>query len=195
MEVVMRTAIRGWALALAALVAAGGLAAAQTHGEQERFTAVAILSDEFSTGTDRVIIEITRWSTDAERTKLVTTLREKGSRTLLNELAKMRSVGTIRTPDTLAYDLRYAHQTRGKDGGREIVLATDRPIAFWERVSGSRTLEYPFTLIHMQMGPDGKGTGTLSLETKIRAAGNVIEAENYSTAPVRLTEIQAEKLH
>ena len=105
----------------------------------------------------------------------------------------MRPVGTIKTPDSLAYDLRYAHETAGEDGGRRIVIATDRPIGFWEARRNGRTLDYPFTVIQMEIGRDGKGKGTLSYATKIIAKDDSIILENFGTSPVMLTEIQSEK--
>jgi hypothetical protein len=173
----------------AVFVCIAGLAA-QTHGVKEEFTAVAIASDEFGSGAGTVLIRIDRWSTEAERTRLVNTLQQKGSRALLDELSDARPVGTIRTPDSLAYDLRYAHETKGADGIRQIVIATDRPIGFWEAANSSRTLDYPFTVIQMQIGPGGKGKGTMSYATRIRAYGKVIELENFSTAPIMLTDIE-----
>jgi hypothetical protein len=176
-----------------ALLLTSVLGLAQTQGTPEEFTAVAIASDEFGSGAGTVIMRITRWSTEAERMRLVNTLQSKGSSELLDELQEMRPVGTIRTPDSLAYDLRYAHETRGEDGGRQIVIATDRPIGFWEAANNSRTLDYPFTVIQMQMGADGKGKGTMSYATRIRARGNVIELENFSTARIMLNDIEARK--
>jgi hypothetical protein len=140
-----------------------------------------------------VIMRVTRWSTNAERERLIETLQKQGAEALLDELQDMRSVGTIRTPDSLAYDLRYAHERPLPEGGRQIVLATDRPIGFWEAVRQPRTIQYPFTVIQMQIGPDGKGKGTLSYATKIVARGNVVELENFATQPVMLTEITAKK--
>ena len=167
--------------------------AAQTHGVKEEFTAVAIKSDEFGSGAGTVLMRIDRWSTGAERTRLVNTLQQKGPRALLEELQDARPGGTIRTPDSLAYDLRYAHEAKGADGTRQIVIATDRPIGFWESVNSARTLDYPFTVIQMQIGADGKGKGTMSYATRIRAHGQVIELENFSTAPIMLTDIEARK--
>ena len=45
----------------------------------------------------------------------------------------------------------------------------------------------------MQIGADGKGKGTMSYATRIRAHGKVIELENFSTAPIMLTDIEARK--
>jgi hypothetical protein len=130
--------------------------------------------------------------TFCERAKLVSTLLELGPKELLKELRDNRPTGTIRTPDSLAYDLRFAHQTPSDEGGRRIVLATDRPIGFWEAAHQPRTIDYPFTVIQMEIGRDGHGKGTMSYATKITARNkNTIELENYSTSPVMLTDIQA----
>jgi hypothetical protein len=168
-------------------------ASAQTLDEPEEFTATAIVNNARTSGAGTVLIRVTRWSTDMERTRLIETLQKRGPEQLLDELQGMQSVGTIRTPDSLAYDLRYANQRPGEDGGRQIVLATDRPIGFWEAVHQPRTIQYPFTVIQMQMGPDGKGKGTLSYATKIVAHRDVVELENFDTQPVMLTEITARK--
>jgi len=182
----------GVSLALAAGVAIT-LAAAQTSGQPEEFTAFAIVSDNLGSGAGRVVIRVTRWSTEAERTRLSASL-QKGPDQLLEDLRDERSVGTIRTPDSLGYDLRYAHQEPGEDGGRRVVIATDRPIGFWEARNQPRSIDYPFTVIQMEIGKDGKGKGTMSYATKVMARGNVIVLENFSTAPVMLNEIEARKI-
>ena len=107
----------------------------------------------------------------------------------------MPEVGTIRTPDSLGYPLHYAHQAPGEDGGRRIVIATDRPIGFWEAANQPRTMDYPFTVIQMQIGRDGKGSGTLSYATKVIAHDNTIELENYATSPIMLTRIEQHDVH
>jgi hypothetical protein len=182
----------GISLALAAAVAIT-LDAAQTSGQPEEFSAFAIVSDNLGSGAGRVVIRVTRWSTEAERTRLSASLL-KGPDQLLEDLRDQRSVGTIRTPDSLGYDLRYSHQEPGEDGGRRVVIATDRPIGFWEARNQPRSIDYPFTVIQMEIGKDGKGKGTMSYATKVMARGNVIVLENFSTAPVMLNEIEARKI-
>jgi len=177
---------------LAAL--AGPVTSAQTLGEREEFTATAIVNNNLGAGAGRVIMRVNRWSTEAERGTLTRTLLKGGSNDLLDALRDMKSVGTIRTPDSLAYDLRYSHQEPGEDGGRRVVLATDRPIGFWEAANRPRTIDYPFTVIQMQLDKNGDGTGTLSFATKVIARGNTIELENFASAPAMLTEIRAKKI-
>jgi hypothetical protein len=183
----------GVSLMLVGLVAGSG-ALAQTIGEREEFSAAAIVNNNLGAGAGRVIMRVNRWSSEAERGLLTKALmRSPGE--LLDVLQDQKSVGTIRTPDSLGYDLRYAHQEPGEDGGRRIVLATDRPISFWEARNQPRTIDYPFTVIQMNINRDGEGSGTMSFATKIQARGNTIELENFATSPVMLTKIEARKVN
>ena len=181
-------------LMVAALVASVcSLTAAQTLGQPERFTANAVsLSPQYGTGQQTVEVTVDRWSTASDRERLVTALQQKGPDELLKQLQKMRPVGRIRTPDSLGYDLRYAQQMPLPDGGRSIVIATDRPIGFWEATNRPRTFDYPFTVIQMNLGPDGMGSGTMSYATKIIAKDNMIELEDFATKPIMLNNIRAE---
>jgi hypothetical protein len=167
---------------------------AQTMGEREEFDATAIVNNNLASGAGRVIMRVTRWSTEAERGELTKALMSGGDSALLEALQHQKSVGTIKTPDSLGYDLRYAHQEPAEDGGRRIVIATDRPIGFWEASQQTRTVDYPFTVIQMQLDKNGEGKGTLSYATKITARGNTIELENFASSPVMLTEIKAKKI-
>jgi hypothetical protein len=125
----------------ALLAVANPRTSAQTLGEPQDFTAIAMVNNEIASGAGTVLFHISRWSTEKERAHLIETLQKQGADELLDELKDMRSVGTIRTPDSLAYDLRYAHQRPAPEGGRQIVLATDRPIGFWETVRQPRTIQ------------------------------------------------------
>ena len=172
-----------------------GATATQTLGEPEDFTAVAILNDNLASGAGTVQIQITRWSTESERQALVNTLLTKGPEALLEALRETRPVGTIKTPDSIGYDLHYAQQVATDEGGRRLVIATDRPIGFWEAWNRPRTLDYPFTVIQMQLDRDGKGQGSMSYATRVIAHDNIIELENYTSSPVMLTQIEARRAH
>ena len=170
------------------------VAYAQTNGQPERFTANAVsTSPEYGTGQQIVEITINRWSPNAERERLVAALQTKGSDELLKQLQKNKPVGRIRTPDSLGYDLRYAQQTTLPEGGRMVVIATDRPIGFWEATQHPRSFDYPFTVIQMKLDRNGNGSGTLSYATRIVAhENNVIELEDFATQPIMLNNIRAE---
>jgi len=180
------------------LVAAGTLewtavvrAQTASNTPKEHFTANAVnMSNVGNPGTAQVEITINRYTTDDARDRLMNTFREKGPEGLLKALQAEPPVGTISTPGSLSYDLRYARQLPGEEGGRRIVLATDRPIGFAEAQNSSRTLDYPFTLVELRLGKDGKGEGKLSIATKLTLNDNVLVIENYADQPVMLTEVR-----
>ena len=169
-------------------------AARQAGGVTERFTAVAINTGDFGPAqAGPVEIVITRWSTDAERGRLMAVLMDKGPEALLGALRDTRRVGYFRTPNRLGYDLHFAWDTPQADGGRHIVLATDRPIGFWEAANQPRSINYPFTLIELRLNHDGEGEGKMSIAAKITANKefNLIELEDYALQPVRLTSVRS----
>lgn len=192
----MRKPLVGASVSLVLILAVwpGSRTQAQSNVGPEEFDAVAILNNNLGAGAGKIFIRILRWSSDAERMHLVNTLLQKGSDALLEALQESQAVGTIRTPDSLAYDLRYAHQRPDEDGGRQVVLATDRPVSFWEARNQPRISTYPFTVIQMRLGGDGEGRGTLSYAAKITVEDNVIELENFGTAPVMLSHIEAKPI-
>ena len=145
-----------------------------------------------SANTATVEITINNWTPEAARSRLIKTLQEKGSDALLNALQDQPAVGRIRTPDSLGYNLRFAHLIRGEDGGDRIVIATDRPIGYWEAVNRPRSIDYPFTVIEFHL-KDGAGEGKMSLATKITAVGDTIALENYMQQPVQLRSVRVEK--
>lgn len=185
-------AIRMAAGALVALLAGGHLVA-QSNQPPEDFRAFAVsLGGPRSTAGSAIVeISVDRWSSKAEQKMLLNTLAEKGPEALLDAFQDMRPVGRIRTPDSLGYDLHYAYQAPAEDGGRNIVLATDRPISFWEAANRPRSIDYPFTLVQIHMPEEGKGEGKLSVATRITESGGIISLENYATQPVMLNEVES----
>ena len=170
------------------------IAQTASNSPRERFTAIAVnISTVGRTGATPVDITINRWTTDAERDRLVSIFKEKGSKSLLSALQDMKPVGTINTPGNVAYDLRYARQLAGEDGGRQIILATDRPIGFWEASAQPRSVDYPFLLMEMRLNKNGEGEGKLSLATKLTLKDNVLVIENYANQPVMLNEVKQKK--
>jgi hypothetical protein len=176
------------------LCSVGAWAQVASNTPREEFTAFAVnISNVGRTGASPVDITVDRWSTDAEHEQLLTVFKEKGPEALLSALQKTRPVGSIRTPDSLAYDLHYARQIPADEGGRRIVLATDRPIGFWEAVNRPRTIDYPFTVIELQMDGKGEGVGKLSIATKLTLSGGVLTLENFANQPVMLNNVRKRK--
>jgi hypothetical protein len=168
-----------------------GSSTPSSNNGKEEFSAIAVNMAPGTTATSTPVeITIERWTSDAERDRLMTVLKEKGPDELLKVLQKEPKVGSIRTRESLAYDLHYARQLPGQDGGRRIVLGTDRPIGFLEAQAGGQTLDYRFTLIELRVGPDGKGEGKLSIAARPEFNDHVLVIEDYAAEPVRLQDVQ-----
>jgi hypothetical protein len=188
--------------ALAAAVFVLAPASARAQNEKLDISAFAINMSNIATGSNAVVqINIDSWSTPEERELLITTMVEKKPADLLKALQKLPVRGrfripTARQPDphhlSLGLDIHYAWQTPLPEGGRRIVLATDRYIGFQEARNQPRSIDYPFSLIEIRTDKDGKGQGKMAVATKIDFDKDkkVVQIENYGSEPVRLNEVK-----
>ena len=188
------------ALAVAALVGFAASAAAQftevapTKKDPLRFEAFAVQMQGGMAGM--VMITIERWTTDEERNALVgllanTTLREQDQEKLVKALQDIKErAGFLNTPNSMGWDIKYAYQTQLPDGGRQVVVVTDKPVSFFAASRNTRTMDYAFTLIEMRF-PKGsdKGEGKLLGQTSLSVKDGKLQIEIYGQEPTRLTQI------
>ena len=171
------------AVAGAALITLSLAAPAAQAKEQEllRLTAFAInMNNGARTASIDIVIE--RWSTDEEAAGLKATLVEKGEEKLLSSLQKVKPrCGFVRTSESLGWDLYFARETPLPDGGRKIVLATDRPVGAWEARNSGRTMDYQFSLAEIRLPASGKGQGKAIPRAALafNPKTNTLEIENY----------------
>jgi hypothetical protein len=197
----IRRTARTAALTAATLALALPAAQAQNGRRQpvERLLATSVnMSTVGRQGADRIEIVIERWSSERERDALLGTLQDKGPDALLKALQKLPRVGYIRRANgaSVGWDLHFARERKMDDGGRQIVLATDRPISAWEAMNRPRSMDYDFTLADIRFDGDGKGVGKLSVAAKIRIdkETGAIEIEDFGSEPVRLTDVQSSRV-
>lgn len=159
----------------------------------EEFTAIAAnISNVGATGLVPVTIRVERWTPSEEQEKLLSALRDKGQDEFLKELTRVKAVGWIATPTSLRYDFFYAHQ-QPTDTGRRIMMITDRPMQFAERMSAAPSRDYPFSVIELHLNKDNRGTGTLAQLVQLRLVGNFLGIENLATAPIKLNDLKKVK--
>jgi hypothetical protein len=166
--------------------------AAQEPQVKEEFTAwVDDMGVAIKSGT--VTIKIERWSTPEERAELVTTFKQGGQDEMLKVLQKLPKVGVILFPGTLAYELRYAYQFPTKDGGRNIIIGTDRKIPRGEVMVGGQSTDYPFELIQLLLDAKGEGEGYAALGVKMSVSkdGSGVELESPGNTPMMLKNVKA----
>ena len=193
----MRSALMAVVSAAALIFSAGTAPSAQSNmAKPEKYTAFAVDISNTAprANSSPVDIQINRWSTDAERDQLLQVFRDKGQDGLLSALQKLPVVGGIRTPGSLNYDIHFARQRSGAEGKREVFLMTDRYVGAWEAFNRPRTIDYPFTLIQLQLDQNGRGVGKASIATQItQDPDGTIVLENFSSQPVMLNDVRPVK--
>ena len=191
----MRRFIIAALLGLTAVCISSERIAAQTAGKPEKYLATAMNLGGGPSASGTVIIGVERWSTREERAKLLTVLVQKGPDQLLSAIQDSPRLGYFRQGSTLAVDLRYAFESPLSEGGRRVVLVTDRPAWFAQVGSSRKSNDYPFTLIEIHFNKDNVGVGKMSLYTKITVSKDkqTLELENYGTQPVQLSNVTLEK--
>jgi len=182
-------------LGLSVVVTLSATALVDAQKPIAKYSAQAVnLDGQVGTATGPIQIQITRWSTDAERDSLTTTLFEKGTQPLLQAVSQMPTVGLLRVPDSVGYPLRYARRTTASTNIENIIIITDRPLSFYERRDSPRSIDYPFTVIRMQLNSQGRGQGDILLATRISAdrATKDIAFEHFGATPLKLQNVRRE---
>ena len=163
----------------------------------ESYTANAMVMDGSPGGKTAIVtINIYRWTTPEEEEELVKAVKEATdagprARILPNALRKQKKTGYIFLAGETGYPLRYAEQN-DTPNGRQIVVATERPMTFSEVYAGSQVRDYDISVIVMYVD---KGEGIASVGTEIvwNSVEDQMEITNVSSQPVKLTGIRANK--
>ena len=161
-------------------------------GRNEVFSALAQLPVEGR--TTNVKIYINGYSTTQDAERLHAALVDGGSKALLKVLSKMKSMGRIEREGTVGnYDFKLI-LSKPTATGRHIYAVADRPIGFLEEYFSTRSKDYPFGILELDLKEDNekeKGEGTLIYAAKVRVvSGDKVEIENLSFAPIRLLGVR-----
>jgi hypothetical protein len=161
----------------------------------EEFSAIANDAGVGAASTSCIDIRINRWASARDEEALSRILVADGPEALLDAVRDTAAAGSIQSPGSLSWSLRFAWQQRTADGGRRIVILTDRPIGGWEILLGSPTLEYPFSVIELWLDGSGEGEGTLSVATQIAIDPDdgLVNVEGYDPQGVGLTRVTSRR--
>ena len=178
------------ALAIGVLTGVTGLAQAPA-GQKEEFTAFGVNLDRGRAGVVDIVIE--KWSPDGDREALLQAFAAKGQDEMLKQLLKRPRLGYIRLPNTMGHDIHYAVQQPLPEGGRRVIVVTDRPIGFAEARNNSRSMDYPFTMVEFRFNAAGVGEGKMSTGTQIMKSkdGTHLELEMWGNTPTQFTEVKS----
>ena len=142
-------------------------------------------------GSTFVELEVQRWTTEEEGQAYGRALANGGSEGLVDELRDGDKAGWVRLPGTTSYNLKYAREIETAEG-RQLIFATDRPVAMRELRTSARSMDYGVTLIQFTMpknGSAGSGTILVGAELKIEDDGT-LSVENAAMNPVHFEGIK-----
>ena len=163
------------------VVLAGPAVTAQTNGQPEEFSATAIVNNNLGAGTGRVIMRVTRWSTEAERGQLTRTCSRRALthcstpagpevRRHHSHAGQPRLRPALRAPGAWRR-WRTAYRARDRSAGR--ILGSAQP-ASHDRLS-----------VHGHPDadrPERRGHGNAVVSPRRSSArGNTIELENFAS--------------
>lgn len=181
----------GWTAMLMALATIGAATSAARALAPETYTATAAVKTAAGVSvTAPVTITITRWTTDAERSKALAALKQGGA-ALKTALNAMPSVGTIQVGGR-STPLHYA-RTMDTGGGKLVTIVAPQPILHL----GAGVPEpkpkagYDFAFATFEIGADGKGTaGDLAPAATLKlGTGDAVVVDDYGVEVIRLTAI------
>ena len=125
------------------------------NGNEETFSALAQLPVAGTTMNVRIYIK--SYSTPQDAQQLHGVLTDGGPGALLKTLKKMKPIGRIEQEGTVGfYDFKLI-LSKSTPEGRHIYAVTDRPIGFLEAYAGSRSVDYPFGILELDLKADKKG--------------------------------------
>jgi hypothetical protein len=161
--------------------------------KDEVFSALAQLPVQGT--TVNVKIYIRGYSSEADAQRLNGVLRDGGPAALLKALRKMKSMGRIEKEGTVGfYDFKLI-LSKPSATGRKIYALTDRPIGFLEAYFDTRSKDYPFGIMELELkagdNEKQKGEGTLVYAARIKGMdAEKLEVENVAFAPIRLLGVR-----
>jgi hypothetical protein len=144
--------------------------------------------------TGQLIVNLDRYTTDEELAKDVEAFRAGGQEAMVDRWWKEKPVvGRARFAQTLGIDLRVARSRPTENGGRRIIIVTDRPIAGFEVMRGTRSEDYPIGWIEAEVDANGVGEGRMIGAAELKVEDGQLVIESFGTQPARLTRVKVTK--
>ncbi len=141
-----------------------------------------------------VTIYVTAWTSNQEAHNFATVLKSSGPNGLVSALEKSQDVGRLSPTGFVGSGFRIARLRPAANGESKIIMVTDRPITFGEAYNGTRSRDYQFGIVVLNIDKDGNGTGTLAPVCKIKFnKKDELEIENYGQKPLRLANVRRMK--
>jgi len=158
----------------------------------ETYSALAYLpAGAGAGGTANVTITINSYSSPEDVQNLHAMLIDRGPDVVLKALERMKPKGRIAMTGTVGfYDFKVIMSVPSSNG-RRILAAADRPISFLEQYYGTRSTDYKFGFMELDLDRRGRGQGSLTYAAKVKVINSdKVEIENFGIEPIRLMGVR-----
>jgi hypothetical protein len=178
---------------LLVLAAVAAPAQAQRKGAPEAFTAnlqAAGATGAGGAGAATILIDIQKYSADADRAAVESALKSGGYPAFLEALKKAPAVGTVNFGEQ-KWNIRWARELVTPKG-RSIVVVTDQPVFFvgGGRVDAKPRQGYDVAVIQMSIDDVGLGNGSMAAAANVKAGGESgVEINDYADKPIKLVSV------
>ena len=191
----MRSTIRFTLALVAALVCSVTVLAVEEGAE--RFTFVVPNAPESTVDGDRFTLTLNRWSTDAERDRMLEVAEQRGTADVLDAFRETGAIGYVRWPGGLEYAVRYAHRVERPDGGADVALVVERPLWVWwdapAKTGAAAQGDGRFTVVQLRLNASGQGEGRIATGTSIASDKRLgVLVSDYDSRPAMLVDVRRE---
>jgi hypothetical protein len=143
-------------------------------------------------GDGFIHIQIDRYTSPQETQKLAALVARKGQDELRNVLGG-QELGTVRIGSRLGQPIAAAWKTQNGPN-EKLVLVVPRNVSIREVFGNRLSADYPYTIVELDLGPDGRGEGDLIATAKLKAGrdGN-LEYQDLRRLPIRILNVQPKR--
>jgi hypothetical protein len=158
------------------------------------FTGTLVSVDGTVRGTSRPAkLVIEGITPDEDITKYIGIAEQGGQDALLKAIEKL-DLGFFQYGTQLGKNLNIVRIVPIEGGGQRVTALYARDLRLFELRQGTRSEDYPFTFIQVEVDKEGKGKGEVIGAARIRfAERNEIYLENYAVNPLRLISVRLKK--
>lgn len=159
----------------------------------ESYTATVIPAEGYSGASARVTIQITSFTSEAERAKLTEALK-KPTPDEAAGLMRTMSHGHINIEGQSGRDISAVF-SRKSDDGRRLTLILEHVLTLYEQNNGIKASDYPFTIVRIKFDPLGQPLsgevipaakinvtrdGLLDVQTQSRNSATIIDIKRVN---------------
>ena len=188
-----RSSVVGALLAGALVFTAPVFAQSRPSGPERFEGRIANAGTFGNVGTNFFTIQVDEYTSDEEFIEFMEILAGGGPRRLEDAFLRSRK-GRI-VINSMGYDIAFVRSTP-TETGRVVRVFTVRHLGFDESVRQTRSREYPFGMIELQLNHNGRGDGVLVVAAKLQLnADGRLEVETFretfGTPVFRLMNVEA----